>query len=131
MTAGLFIQTLEETETRDWSVRTSNANANAKNRPQLPLSDASSRVCRHQVRLQLKHFQFVHRSRKNAFASNSSINITLGALDSSKMDISTDSRRPPPTDGEGELSPLEQEVLNEYAKLVGNLDDVCHSLTPT
>jgi DASH complex subunit DAD3 len=27
--------------------------------------------------------------------------------------------------GEDSLSPLEQEVLDEYAKLVGNLDDVC------
>jgi hypothetical protein len=37
------------------------------------------------------------------------------------MDISTDSRRP---DADPELSPLEQEVLDEYAKLVGNLDNV-------
>ena len=29
-------------------------------------------------------------------------------------------------ENEPELSPLEQEVLDEYAKLVGNLDDVCH-----
>jgi hypothetical protein len=28
-------------------------------------------------------------------------------------------------ENEPELSPLEQEVLDEYAKLVGNLDDVC------
>jgi DASH complex subunit DAD3 len=27
--------------------------------------------------------------------------------------------------GEDSLSPLEQEVLDEYARLVGNLDDVC------
>ena len=27
-------------------------------------------------------------------------------------------------EGEAELSPIEQEVLDEYAKLVGNLDDV-------
>ncbi|KAK5130664.1 hypothetical protein LTR08_001874 [Meristemomyces frigidus] len=26
--------------------------------------------------------------------------------------------------GEGDLSPIEQEVLDEYAKLVGNLDDL-------
>ena len=33
------------------------------------------------------------------------------------MDVST------PADAEPDLSPLEQEVLDEYAKLVGNLDD--------
>ena len=30
-------------------------------------------------------------------------------------------------DPEDSLTPLEQEVLDEYAKLVGNLDDVCCS----
>lgn len=40
------------------------------------------------------------------------------------MDVSTDSRRAPTADGENDLSPLEQEVLDEYAKLVGNLDNV-------
>lgn len=40
------------------------------------------------------------------------------------MDSSTDSRRYA-SENEPELSPLEQEVLDEYAKLVGNLDDVC------
>lgn len=40
------------------------------------------------------------------------------------MDVSTDSRRVQATDSDGELSPLEQEVLDEYAKLVGNLDNV-------
>ena len=40
------------------------------------------------------------------------------------MDVSTDSNRSPNTDGEGELTPLEQEVLDEYVKLVGNLDNV-------
>lgn len=40
------------------------------------------------------------------------------------MDSSTDSRRYA-HENEPELSPLEQEVLDEYAKLVGNLDDVC------
>ena len=40
------------------------------------------------------------------------------------MDSSTDSRRYA-NENEPELSPLEQEVLDEYAKLVGNLDDVC------
>ena len=40
------------------------------------------------------------------------------------MDVSTDSRRAPATNGDAELSPLEQEVLDEYAKLVGNLDNV-------
>lgn len=39
------------------------------------------------------------------------------------MDSSTDSRRYA-QESEPELSPLEQEVLDEYAKLVGNLDDV-------
>lgn len=42
------------------------------------------------------------------------------------MDLSTDSRRAPTADGESELlSGLEQEVLDEYGKLVGNLDNVC------
>lgn len=36
-----------------------------------------------------------------------------------------DSRRHA-NENEPELSPLEQEVLDEYAKLVGNLDDVCY-----
>jgi len=40
------------------------------------------------------------------------------------MDSSMDSRRQA-HENEPELSPLEQEVLDEYAKLVGNLDDVC------
>lgn len=43
------------------------------------------------------------------------------------MDLSASaSTRPPPStlDDEASLSPLEQEVLDEYAKLVGNLDDV-------
>ena len=39
------------------------------------------------------------------------------------MDSSTDSRRYA-HENEPELSPLEQEVLDEYAKLVGNLDNV-------
>ena len=43
------------------------------------------------------------------------------------MDVSTDSRRAPTADGENDLSPLEQEVLDEYAKLVGNLDNVFYS----
>jgi DASH complex subunit DAD3 len=43
------------------------------------------------------------------------------------MDSSTDSRRYA-HENEPELSPLEQEVLDEYAKLVGNLDDVCQYL---
>ncbi|KAK4574488.1 hypothetical protein LTR86_001329 [Recurvomyces mirabilis] len=38
------------------------------------------------------------------------------------MDDSLDSRPHAAANGEGELSPLEQEVLDEYAKLVGNLD---------
>lgn len=42
------------------------------------------------------------------------------------MDSSTDSRRYA-HENEPELSPLEQEVLDEYAKLVGNLDDACQS----
>jgi hypothetical protein len=40
------------------------------------------------------------------------------------MDSSMDPRRHA-HEHEPELSPLEQEVLDEYAKLVGNLDDVC------
>ena len=43
------------------------------------------------------------------------------------MDVST------PADNEPDLSPLEQEVLDEYAKLVGNLDDasaLTHPPTP-
>ncbi|KAM0713332.1 hypothetical protein Q7P35_000784 [Cladosporium inversicolor] len=39
------------------------------------------------------------------------------------MDSPTDSRRYA-HENEPELSPLEQEVLDEYAKLVGNLDDL-------
>lgn len=44
------------------------------------------------------------------------------------MDAPTDSRRAPTANGEGEPSPLEQEVLDEYAKLVGNLDSVCFTI---
>lgn len=40
------------------------------------------------------------------------------------MEDPVDSRSNAATNGEGELSPLEQEVLDEYAKLVGNLDNV-------
>lgn len=40
------------------------------------------------------------------------------------MDTSVDSRHKASANGEGELSPVEQEVLDEYAKLVGNLDNV-------
>jgi hypothetical protein len=42
------------------------------------------------------------------------------------MDSSMNSRRNV-HENEPELRPLEQEVLDEYAKLVGNLDDVCHN----
>jgi hypothetical protein len=45
------------------------------------------------------------------------------------MDSSTDSKRYA-QENEPELSPLEQEVLDEYAKLVGNLDNVHHSIPP-
>lgn len=41
------------------------------------------------------------------------------------MDTSVEARRNDNGD-EGELSPLEQEVLDEYAKLAGNLDNVCY-----
>lgn len=46
------------------------------------------------------------------------------------MDLSTSSHHSAPnnTDADPELSPLEQEVLDEYAKLAGNLDNVCHPL---
>lgn len=40
------------------------------------------------------------------------------------MDVSADTKRHG-QEYEPELSPLEQEVLDEYAKLVGNLDNVC------
>ncbi|KAK4544866.1 hypothetical protein LTR36_003770 [Oleoguttula mirabilis] len=40
------------------------------------------------------------------------------------MDEAIESRPNATANGEGELSPLEQEVLDEYAKLVGNLDDL-------
>lgn len=41
------------------------------------------------------------------------------------MDLSTDSRRDTTTtNGGDELTALEQEVLDEYAKLAGNLDNV-------
>jgi hypothetical protein len=43
------------------------------------------------------------------------------------MDSSMDARRNA-HETEPELRPLEQEVLDEYAKLVGNLDDVCHPI---
>jgi hypothetical protein len=45
------------------------------------------------------------------------------------MEVSTSSHRPP-ADSEPELSPLEQEVLDEYAKLVGNLDNASSSPPP-
>jgi hypothetical protein len=45
------------------------------------------------------------------------------------MDSSMDSKRYAP-ENEPELSPLEQEVLDEYAKLVGNLDNVHHLAIP-
>lgn len=42
------------------------------------------------------------------------------------MDPSTTTTHPPATaNGESDLIPLEQEVLDEYSKLVGNLDNVC------
>ncbi|KAK5118246.1 hypothetical protein LTR85_008226 [Meristemomyces frigidus] len=40
------------------------------------------------------------------------------------MDESIDQRHNATANGEGELSPVEQELLDEYAKLVGNLDDL-------
>ena len=40
------------------------------------------------------------------------------------MDASADQRRPAIANGDAELSSLEQEVLDEYAKLAGNLDNV-------
>ncbi|KAK3651595.1 hypothetical protein LTR56_004324 [Elasticomyces elasticus] len=40
------------------------------------------------------------------------------------MDTSIESRPHATANGEGELSPLEQEVLDEYAKLAGNLDNL-------
>ncbi|KAF2771559.1 DASH complex, subunit Dad3 [Teratosphaeria nubilosa] len=43
------------------------------------------------------------------------------------MDISTSHGNATGTT-EGELSPLEQEVLDEYAKLVGNLDNMSEIL---
>jgi hypothetical protein len=46
------------------------------------------------------------------------------------MDSSMDSKRYA-QENEPELSPLEQEVLDEYAKLVGNLDNVNHLNFPT
>jgi len=42
------------------------------------------------------------------------------------MDSSMDAKRYA-QENEPELSPLEQEVLDEYAKLAGNLDNVHHS----
>jgi len=45
------------------------------------------------------------------------------------MDASLGARPHAIANGEGELSPLEQEVLDEYAKLAGNLDNVrSHSI---
>jgi hypothetical protein len=46
------------------------------------------------------------------------------------MDSSMDSKRYA-QENEPELSPLEQEVLDEYAKLVGNLDNVRDLNFPT
>ncbi|KAK5709672.1 hypothetical protein LTR17_019548 [Elasticomyces elasticus] len=40
------------------------------------------------------------------------------------MDTSIENRPHATANGEGELSPLEQEVLDEYAKLAGNLDNL-------
>lgn len=45
------------------------------------------------------------------------------------MDSSMDTKRYA-QEIEPELSPLEQEVLDEYAKLVGNLDNVHHLDSP-
>ena len=47
------------------------------------------------------------------------------------MDTSLDMRQHATANSEGELSPLEQEILDEYAKLVGNLDGVSTSHTKT
>ena len=47
----------------------------------------------------------------------------LPARDRFAMDASADSKRSTATDGEAGLTPLEQEVLDEYAKLAGNLDN--------
>jgi hypothetical protein len=42
------------------------------------------------------------------------------------MDTTPDTH--PEPNGESDLSPIEQEILDEYAKLVGNLDNVCKLL---
>ncbi|KAK0272516.1 hypothetical protein LTR35_012808 [Friedmanniomyces endolithicus] len=60
--------------------------------------------------------------------SSDSIGFPSRHADSSKMD--TDTRpHPTPKDDDDLLSPLEQEVLDAYAKLAGNLDNVL-SLAP-
>lgn len=46
------------------------------------------------------------------------------------MDVSLDSRPNGSANNEAELSPIEQEILDEYAKLVGNLDNVRQPLLP-
>jgi hypothetical protein len=53
----------------------------------------------------------------------------LSKYQTSIMDSSMDSKRYA-QENEPELSPLEQEVLDEYAKLVGNLDNVHHYILP-
>ena len=40
------------------------------------------------------------------------------------MDVPTDTRPREPSHPSDSLSPVEQEILDEYAKLVGNLNDV-------
>lgn len=49
-------------------------------------------------------------------------------MDDFNASAAASSRNTQQNDPEDSLSPLEQEVLDEYAKLVGNLDDVSTSL---
>jgi hypothetical protein len=55
--------------------------------------------------------------------------VQLSKYYAATMDSSMDSKRYA-QENEPELSPLEQEVLDEYAKLVGNLDNVHDYILP-
>lgn len=60
---------------------------------------------------------------KPLYDSTAQITIVESLTPLRNMDSSSELRRHT-NDQEPELSPLEQEVLDEYAKLVGNLDNV-------
>ncbi|KAK5112616.1 hypothetical protein LTR62_003931 [Meristemomyces frigidus] len=45
-------------------------------------------------------------------------------ISDANMDTPLDTRPQAPANGDGDLTPLEQDVLDEYAKLAGNLDNL-------